>query len=210
MLPVWIFYLVCRCRMQMTALHDAIQSSSQDNYAALSSGVAPGTLNLLLIRLFFFFSIYIWKHVLTGCLLFVLFFSLCFLSLSGENFEQSPLRRTFKSKVLAHYPDNVEWNPFDQDAVGMVWSINTVVHTFLLSFKNNSRAGRWSQHHKSYYKYFFFVRWNSKCMQNHTTIKFMFLAVLCNRISSTFWEIFQYIFYELDNNIDTTLMWVWS
>uniref|UniRef100_A0A6J0TF12 DENN domain-containing protein 5A isoform X7 n=1 Tax=Pogona vitticeps TaxID=103695 RepID=A0A6J0TF12_9SAUR len=40
--------------------------------------------------------------------------------LSGENFEQTPLRRTFKSKVLAHYPENVEWNPFDQDAVGML------------------------------------------------------------------------------------------
>uniref|UniRef100_A0A3Q3X3B2 Uncharacterized protein n=1 Tax=Mola mola TaxID=94237 RepID=A0A3Q3X3B2_MOLML len=40
--------------------------------------------------------------------------------LSGENFEQSPLRRTFKSKVLAHFPDSVEWNPFDQDAVGML------------------------------------------------------------------------------------------
>uniref|UniRef100_A0A8C6WKV7 DENN/MADD domain containing 5A n=1 Tax=Neogobius melanostomus TaxID=47308 RepID=A0A8C6WKV7_9GOBI len=39
---------------------------------------------------------------------------------ASENFEQSPLRRTFKSKVLAHYPDNVEWNPFDQDAVGML------------------------------------------------------------------------------------------
>ncbi|XP_065117631.1 DENN domain-containing protein 5A isoform X1 [Paramisgurnus dabryanus] len=38
----------------------------------------------------------------------------------GENFEQSPLRRTFKSKVLAHFPENVEWNPFDQDAVGML------------------------------------------------------------------------------------------
>uniref|UniRef100_A0A8C7G5N1 DENN domain containing 5A n=1 Tax=Oncorhynchus kisutch TaxID=8019 RepID=A0A8C7G5N1_ONCKI len=36
------------------------------------------------------------------------------------NFEQSPLRRTFKSKVLAHYPENVEWSPFDQDAVGML------------------------------------------------------------------------------------------
>uniref|UniRef100_A0A8C1YMK1 DENN/MADD domain containing 5A n=1 Tax=Cyprinus carpio TaxID=7962 RepID=A0A8C1YMK1_CYPCA len=42
------------------------------------------------------------------------------LRLFSENFEQSPLRRTFKSKVLAHYPDNVEWNPFDQDAVGML------------------------------------------------------------------------------------------
>ncbi|XP_041441792.1 DENN domain-containing protein 5B isoform X2 [Xenopus laevis] len=40
--------------------------------------------------------------------------------LAGENFEQSPLRRTFKSKVLAHYPQNVEWNPFDQDAVNML------------------------------------------------------------------------------------------
>ncbi|XP_067902470.1 DENN domain-containing protein 5A isoform X4 [Heterodontus francisci] len=38
----------------------------------------------------------------------------------GENYEQSPLRRTFKSKVLAHYPENAEWNPFDQDAVGML------------------------------------------------------------------------------------------
>lgn len=38
----------------------------------------------------------------------------------GENFDQSPLKRTFKSKVLAHYPENVEWNPFDQDAVNMV------------------------------------------------------------------------------------------
>nr|XP_004570944.1 DENN domain-containing protein 5B isoform X8 [Maylandia zebra] len=40
--------------------------------------------------------------------------------LAGENFEQSPLKRTFKSKVLARYPENVEWNPFDQDAVNML------------------------------------------------------------------------------------------
>ncbi|XP_054227249.1 DENN domain-containing protein 5B isoform X14 [Homo sapiens] len=39
---------------------------------------------------------------------------------SGENFDQSPLKRTFKSKVLAHYPQNIEWNPFDQDAVNML------------------------------------------------------------------------------------------
>ncbi|XP_063785007.1 DENN domain-containing protein 5B isoform X1 [Pseudophryne corroboree] len=38
----------------------------------------------------------------------------------GEHFDQSPVRRTFKSKVLAHYPQNVEWNPFDQDAVNML------------------------------------------------------------------------------------------
>uniref|UniRef100_A0A3Q2VDZ7 DENN/MADD domain containing 5B n=1 Tax=Haplochromis burtoni TaxID=8153 RepID=A0A3Q2VDZ7_HAPBU len=39
---------------------------------------------------------------------------------ASENFEQSPLKRTFKSKVLARYPENVEWNPFDQDAVNML------------------------------------------------------------------------------------------
>ena len=44
--------------------------------------------------------------------------------LAGENFEQTPLRRTFKSKVLARYPENVDWNPFDQDAVGMVSIVN--------------------------------------------------------------------------------------
>ncbi|XP_075932257.1 DENN domain-containing protein 5B-like isoform X2 [Anarhichas minor] len=40
--------------------------------------------------------------------------------LAGEDFEQNPLKRTFKSKVLARYPENVEWNPFDQDAVNML------------------------------------------------------------------------------------------
>ncbi|XP_034434887.1 DENN domain-containing protein 5B isoform X2 [Hippoglossus hippoglossus] len=40
--------------------------------------------------------------------------------LTGENSEQSPLKRKFKSKVLAHYPENIEWNPFDQDAVNML------------------------------------------------------------------------------------------
>uniref|UniRef100_A0A668A8K2 DENN/MADD domain containing 5B n=1 Tax=Myripristis murdjan TaxID=586833 RepID=A0A668A8K2_9TELE len=50
---------------------------------------------------------------------FSLYFFILFLFL-GENFEQSPLKRTFKSKVLAHYPENVEWNPFDQDAVNML------------------------------------------------------------------------------------------
>ncbi|KAK2858671.1 hypothetical protein Q5P01_003291 [Channa striata] len=39
---------------------------------------------------------------------------------TGENFEQSPLKRTFKSKVLARYPENVAGNLFDQDAVNML------------------------------------------------------------------------------------------
>uniref|UniRef100_A0A8D3DER6 DENN domain containing 5A n=1 Tax=Scophthalmus maximus TaxID=52904 RepID=A0A8D3DER6_SCOMX len=72
--------------------------------------------------------------------------------LSGENFEQSPLRRTFKSKVLAHYPDNVEWNPFDQDAVGMlcmpkglafrtqVDSREPQFHSFIITREDGSRT----------------------------------------------------------------------
>uniref|UniRef100_A0AAQ4RVN9 DENN domain containing 5A n=1 Tax=Gasterosteus aculeatus aculeatus TaxID=481459 RepID=A0AAQ4RVN9_GASAC len=72
--------------------------------------------------------------------------------LSGENFEQSPLRRTFKSKVLAHYPDNVEWNPFDQDAVGMLCmpkglAFRTQVdprepqfHSFIITREDGSRT----------------------------------------------------------------------
>uniref|UniRef100_A0A8C9ZKA2 DENN domain containing 5A n=1 Tax=Sander lucioperca TaxID=283035 RepID=A0A8C9ZKA2_SANLU len=72
--------------------------------------------------------------------------------LSGENFEQSPLRRTFKSKVLAHYPDNVEWNPFDQDAVGMlcmpkglafrtqVDSLEPQFHSFIITREDGSRT----------------------------------------------------------------------
>ncbi|XP_030056868.1 DENN domain-containing protein 5A [Microcaecilia unicolor] len=70
----------------------------------------------------------------------------------GENFEQTPLRRTFKSKVLARYPENVEWNPFDQDAVGMLCmpkglSFKTQAdprepqfHSFLITREDGSRT----------------------------------------------------------------------
>ncbi|XP_064192990.1 DENN domain-containing protein 5A-like isoform X5 [Anguilla rostrata] len=70
----------------------------------------------------------------------------------GENFEQSPLRRTFKSKVLAHYPDNVEWSPFDQDAVGMLCmpkglsfrtqadSREPQFHSFIITREDGSRT----------------------------------------------------------------------
>ncbi|KAI1889823.1 hypothetical protein AGOR_G00166890 [Albula goreensis] len=72
--------------------------------------------------------------------------------LSGENFEQSPLRRTFKSKVLAHYPENVEWSPFDQDAVGMLCmpkglsfrtqtdSREPQFHSFIITREDGSRT----------------------------------------------------------------------
>ncbi|XP_066490643.1 DENN domain-containing protein 5B isoform X2 [Tiliqua scincoides] len=71
---------------------------------------------------------------------------------SGENFDQSPLRRTFKSKVLAHYPQNIEWNPFDQDAVNMLCmpkglSFSTQTdnrdpqfHSFIITREDGSRT----------------------------------------------------------------------
>lgn len=70
----------------------------------------------------------------------------------GENFEQTPLRRTFKSKVLAHYPENVEWNPYDQDAVGMLCmpkglsfktqadSRDPQFHSFIITREDGSRT----------------------------------------------------------------------
>eukprot|EP00066_Takifugu_rubripes_P016214 XP_011605480.1 PREDICTED: DENN domain-containing protein 5B-like isoform X1 [Takifugu rubripes] len=39
---------------------------------------------------------------------------------AGEAFEQSPLRRSFKSKVLVHYPENTDRSPFNKDAVNML------------------------------------------------------------------------------------------
>ncbi|XP_078537094.1 DENN domain-containing protein 5A isoform X2 [Lissotriton helveticus] len=70
----------------------------------------------------------------------------------GENFEQTPLRRTFKSRVLAHYPENVEWNPYDQDAVGMLCmpkglsfktqadSRDPQFHSFIITREDGSRT----------------------------------------------------------------------
>uniref|UniRef100_A0A1A8G625 DENN/MADD domain containing 5B n=1 Tax=Nothobranchius korthausae TaxID=1143690 RepID=A0A1A8G625_9TELE len=39
---------------------------------------------------------------------------------AGENFEQIPIRRSFKSRVLVHYPENRDRNPFNKDAVNML------------------------------------------------------------------------------------------
>ncbi|KAG8182527.1 hypothetical protein JTE90_002064 [Oedothorax gibbosus] len=40
--------------------------------------------------------------------------------LAGESLHCTPLDRPYRSKVLAHYPENVSWNPFDKSAVGML------------------------------------------------------------------------------------------
>lgn len=51
-----------------------------------------------------------------------LFFFCATVCLSGEGFEQSPIRRSFKSKVLVHYPESTDKNPFNKDAINMVRS----------------------------------------------------------------------------------------
>uniref|UniRef100_A0A8C1MIN4 DENN/MADD domain containing 5B n=1 Tax=Cyprinus carpio TaxID=7962 RepID=A0A8C1MIN4_CYPCA len=73
-------------------------------------------------------------------------------ALAGENFDQSPLKRTFKSKVLDHYPENIECNPFDQDAVNMLCmpkglsfrtqrdSRTPQFHSFLITREDGSRT----------------------------------------------------------------------
>ena len=44
---------------------------------------------------------------------------------SGDSLHISPLERSYKAKVLVHFPSNVDWNPFDEDAVRMVrWKLN--------------------------------------------------------------------------------------
>ncbi|GFT92719.1 DENN domain-containing protein 5A [Nephila pilipes] len=57
------------------------------------------------------------------------YFTICGLDLSsglepdqlaGESLHCTPLDRPYRSKVLAHYPENVSWNPFDKSAVGML------------------------------------------------------------------------------------------
>ncbi|RNA43399.1 DENN domain-containing 5A isoform X2 [Brachionus plicatilis] len=33
---------------------------------------------------------------------------------------KSPLERSYKSKILYHFPENLPWNPFDEDAVTQI------------------------------------------------------------------------------------------
>ncbi|CAL8326140.1 unnamed protein product [Gadus morhua 'NCC'] len=40
--------------------------------------------------------------------------------LTGEGFDQSPIRRSFKSKVLVHYPESTDRCPFNKDAVNLL------------------------------------------------------------------------------------------
>ncbi|XP_065813435.1 DENN domain-containing protein 5B [Labrus bergylta] len=71
---------------------------------------------------------------------------------AGEGFEQSPIRRSFKSKVLVHYPENTDRNPFSKDAVNMLCMprglsfctqadrLDPQFHSFSMSFDDGARA----------------------------------------------------------------------
>ncbi|XP_072941524.1 DENN domain-containing protein 5B isoform X1 [Epargyreus clarus] len=71
--------------------------------------------------------------------------------LCGDNLHISPLDRSYKGKVLAHYPDNIHSNPFDEHAVCMLClpaglqfrtqkhSLEPKFHSFLVTRENASR-----------------------------------------------------------------------
>ncbi|XP_033823359.1 DENN domain-containing protein 5B-like isoform X2 [Periophthalmus magnuspinnatus] len=71
---------------------------------------------------------------------------------AGESLEQSPLRRSFKSKVLVHYPESTEKNPFNKNAVNMLCMprglsfrtqaerLDPQFHSFTLIFDDGSRS----------------------------------------------------------------------
>ncbi|XP_023154071.2 DENN domain-containing protein 5B-like [Amphiprion ocellaris] len=71
---------------------------------------------------------------------------------AGEGFEQSPIRRSFKSKVLVHYPENTDRNPFNKDAVNMLCMprglsfrtqadrLDPHFHSFTIAFDDGTRS----------------------------------------------------------------------
>ncbi|KAL4714481.1 hypothetical protein ACJJTC_017776 [Scirpophaga incertulas] len=71
--------------------------------------------------------------------------------LCGDNLHVSPLDRSYKGKILAHYPDNIQSNPFDEHAVCMLClpaglqfrtqkhSLEPKFHTFVVTRENASR-----------------------------------------------------------------------
>lgn len=73
-------------------------------------------------------------------------------TLSGDNLHCAPLKRPYKSKVLAHYPKSVPWNPFDKEAVGMLClprglsfrtqsqQKNAHFHSFIITKEDGSRT----------------------------------------------------------------------
>ncbi|XP_059486887.1 DENN domain-containing protein 5B isoform X2 [Neocloeon triangulifer] len=73
--------------------------------------------------------------------------------ISGESQQLcSPIERSYKCKVLAHYPDNVSWNPFDKHAVCLLslphglkfrtqkQNLEPEFHSFIITKEDGSRC----------------------------------------------------------------------
>lgn len=72
--------------------------------------------------------------------------------LAGDTQQSPPLERPYKSAVLAHFPESVPWNPFDENAVGMLclprglsfktqWdSRHPKFHSFTITREDGSRS----------------------------------------------------------------------
>ncbi|XP_024137853.1 DENN domain-containing protein 5B [Oryzias melastigma] len=71
---------------------------------------------------------------------------------AGESFEQSPIRRSFKSKVLVHHPENTDRHPFNRDAINMLCMprglsfctqaerLDPRFHSFTIAFDDGTRS----------------------------------------------------------------------
>uniref|UniRef100_A0A8C7ZJ17 DENN/MADD domain containing 5B n=1 Tax=Oryzias sinensis TaxID=183150 RepID=A0A8C7ZJ17_9TELE len=71
---------------------------------------------------------------------------------AGENFEQSPIRRSFKSKVLVHHPESTDRHPFNKDAINMLCMprglsfctqaerLDPRFHSFTIAFDDGTRS----------------------------------------------------------------------
>lgn len=110
--------------------------------------------------------------------------------LAGDNLDCTPLERPYKSKVLAHFPDNVPWNPFDADAIGMLClpkglqfrtqkhSLEPWFHSFIITKEDGSRT------HGFAYTFYEEVLSKQICVAMQT-LQAMHLAELSNSQSRT-------------------------
>ncbi|GLH07324.1 DENN domain-containing protein 5B [Gryllus bimaculatus] len=72
--------------------------------------------------------------------------------LNADNLQSTPLDRSYKCKVLGHYPENVPWNPLDKSAVCMLClpnglhfrtqkhSLEPSFHSFVITREDGSRS----------------------------------------------------------------------
>ncbi|GAB6019185.1 hypothetical protein CHUAL_000804 [Chamberlinius hualienensis] len=110
--------------------------------------------------------------------------------LSGDNLHCTPLERPYKSKVLCHFPENVPWNPFDANAVGMLClpkglqfrtqkqSLEPRYHSFIVTKEDGTRT------HGFAYTYFEEVLSRPICVAMQT-LQAMHKAELSHRHSRT-------------------------